>query len=71
MEDRLCRFLFASYDEDVARFTPSASSLPALAAAITEINGLFVDSKALLRNRAVSIYAGPDSAPDINRVSHC
>ncbi|GAB1317000.1 Ankyrin repeat-containing domain protein [Madurella fahalii] len=73
MEERLSRFLFASYGKEPTRFIPSVSSVSGLAAAAIEVNGLFVDSKALLRCRPISIYAEPDSAPDINPVfdSYC
>jgi hypothetical protein len=70
MEDRLSRFLFASYDKEATRFTPSASSIPGLAAAVVEINGLFVDSKTLLRSRSVSIHAGSRTVSHINPVGH-
>lgn len=70
MEERLCRLLFASYDKEAPHFIPSVSSVSTLAAAVIEINGLFVDSKALLRSRPVSIYAWRDSEPDINPVGH-
>lgn len=59
MEDRLCRFLFSSSGRNTPIFTPSASSIAGLAAAVTEVNGLFVDSKATLRSRLVSLHAGP------------
>ncbi|KAK7409059.1 hypothetical protein QQX98_008763 [Neonectria punicea] len=59
MEDRLSPFLFASYDADIAKVRPSASSITGLAAAIIEINGLFVESKIALRSSVISIHARP------------
>ncbi|KXX79910.1 Ankyrin-2 [Madurella mycetomatis] len=53
MEERLCRLLFAPYNKGTLHFIPSVSSVSALAAAVIEINGLFVDSKAPLRSRLV------------------
>jgi hypothetical protein len=70
MEDRLSRFLSGSYDKEATRFTPSASSISGLAAAVVEINGLFFDSKTLLRSRSVSIHAGSHVVSHINPVSH-
>ncbi|PTB78334.1 hypothetical protein M440DRAFT_1328756 [Trichoderma longibrachiatum ATCC 18648] len=56
MEDRLSRFLFANYDAGTATVRPPASAISGFAAAAMEINGLFAESKVLLRTRAVNIY---------------
>lgn len=68
MEDTLSRFLFGSYDSEVAEIRPSASSIPGFAAAAMEINGLFVESKILLRSRAVSVYHQEGSNSKVNKV---
>ncbi|TFB03946.1 Ankyrin-3 [Trichoderma ghanense] len=52
MEDRLSRFLFAGFDSGIATVRPSASAISGFAAAAMEINGLFAESKILLRTRA-------------------
>ncbi|PNP43866.1 hypothetical protein TGAMA5MH_04149 [Trichoderma gamsii] len=67
MEDTLSRFLFGSYDSEVAEIRPSASSIPGFAAAAMEINGLFVESKILLRSRAVSVYHQEGSNSKVNK----
>ncbi|KAK4209227.1 ankyrin repeat-containing domain protein [Rhypophila decipiens] len=59
MEHRLCRFVYESSTKAVSDVTPSASSIAGLAAATIEVNGLFVDSKASLRCRIISVHAGP------------
>ncbi|KAK3314434.1 ankyrin repeat-containing domain protein [Apodospora peruviana] len=67
MEDRLCRFVFSSSRKSISGVTPSASSIAGLAAATIEVNGLFVDSKASLRSKIVSLHAGlpPTSNEDV------
>ncbi|KAK5988121.1 Ankyrin-3-like protein [Cladobotryum mycophilum] len=66
MEERLSRFLYASYDVNVAEVRPSVSSIADFAAAVTEINGLFVESKITLRSRIVSVH-GRSKDNDINQ----
>ncbi|PTB57717.1 hypothetical protein M431DRAFT_479284 [Trichoderma harzianum CBS 226.95] len=56
MEDRLSRFLFGGFDSGVAEIRPSASAISGFAAAVMEINGLFIESKITLRTRAVSVH---------------
>ncbi|KAH0498228.1 hypothetical protein TgHK011_005494 [Trichoderma gracile] len=56
MEDRLSRFLFADFEAGIARARPPASAISGFAAAAMEINGLFAESKVLLRTRAVSVH---------------
>ncbi|KAK0645716.1 ankyrin repeat-containing domain protein [Cercophora newfieldiana] len=58
LEDRLCRFFFADYAADGINIRPSASSVASLATAVTEVNGLFVNSKVPLRSRIISIHSG-------------
>ncbi len=60
MEDRLSRFLFATYESGAAIRRPTASSIPGLSAAVIEINGLFIESKTPLRSRIVSIHAAAE-----------
>ncbi|OTA02295.1 hypothetical protein A9Z42_0026630 [Trichoderma parareesei] len=52
MEDRLSRFLFADFEAGLATVRPPASAVSGFAAAAIEINGLFAESKVLLRTRA-------------------
>ncbi|KAI0122048.1 ankyrin repeat-containing domain protein [Daldinia grandis] len=56
MQDSLSRLLFTSPPELEIPLRPSTAALPGLAAAIVEINGSFISSKALLRARLISIY---------------
>ncbi|KAK5656678.1 hypothetical protein OQA88_4658 [Cercophora sp. LCS_1] len=74
MEDRLCRFIFASPKKDgISGIVPSASSIANLASATIEVNGLFVDSKTTLRCKTISLHAGPtasDEAEMERRISH-
>lgn len=70
MEDRLSRFLFAGFDSGIATVRPSASAISGFAAAAMEINGLFAESKILLRTRAVSVHYRDDYYPKINKVKH-
>lgn len=59
MEDRLSRFLFATYDSVATEVGPNlVSSVQGLAAAVMEVNGLFVESKVPLRSTLISIHAG-------------
>jgi hypothetical protein len=51
MEDRLCRFLFSDFDGHDIKVRPSASSLPGLAAAAAEVNGLVRAPLVLLNHR--------------------
>lgn len=65
MEDSLCRFLFDPSGKGASRLTlPSVSSIAGLAAAIIEVNSLFVDCKAILRCRLVSVHAGTPPSDD-------
>ena len=68
MEDRLSRFLFADYDPRIAIVRPSASAVSGFAAAAMEINGLFAESKILLRTRAVSVHHTESGFSHINKV---
>lgn len=68
MEDRLSRFLFGAFDSEIAGIRPSASAISGFAAAVMEINGLFVESKILLRNRAVSVHHQEGHSSKINKV---
>ena len=70
MEDRLSRFLFADYDPRIAIVRPSASAVSGFAAAAMEINGLFAESKILLRTRAVSVHHTESGFSHINKVKH-
>ena len=56
MEDKLSRYVFAT-DTSTTKIRPAVASIPGLAAAAIEINGLFVESRAYLRSYVVSIYA--------------
>lgn len=67
MEDRLSRFLFANYDSGVADAHP-LSSIAGLAAAVIEINGLFVESKVPVRSRVISIHTRALQGHRINQV---
>lgn len=68
MEDRLSRFLFGAFDLEIAGIRPSASAIFGFAAAAVEINGLFVESKILLRSRAVSVHHQEGYSSKINKV---
>jgi len=70
MEDRLSRFLFASYDADMAKRRPTASSIAGLSAAVMGINALFIESKVPLRSRLISVYSTPEftEAANISQV---
>ena len=68
MEDRLSRFLFANYDPYKSGIRPSISSIPGLADAVLEINGLFIESKVPLRCRVISLHASQTEASGINHV---
>lgn len=67
MEDRLSRFLFGAFDSGIAEIRPSTSAISGFAAAAVEINGLFVESKILLRSRVVSIYHEDGYSSKINK----
>ncbi|KAK2595807.1 hypothetical protein QQS21_006571 [Conoideocrella luteorostrata] len=60
MEDRLSRFLFSEYRSASVNFRPSVASIPGLAAAVVEVNGLFIESKVPLRSKIISIHATSD-----------
>lgn len=69
MEDKLSRYFFASSTRyQVPNYTPAIPSVIALATAIIQVNGMFVDSKHLLRSRAISIHAGPESGTSLSPV---
>lgn len=70
MEDRLSRFLFGDFETGIADIRPSASAVSGFAAAAVEINGLFIESKILLRSRAVSFYHDEGDESKINKVRH-
>ncbi|KAK3987705.1 ankyrin-2 [Cladorrhinum sp. PSN332] len=62
MEDRLSQFLFSpSIQAQVRGYIPALSSISDLATTARRVNGVFIDSKQLLRSRTFSIHAGPDS----------
>ncbi|KAL6878817.1 ankyrin repeat-containing domain protein [Trichoderma novae-zelandiae] len=67
MEDRLSRFLFGGFDSGIANVRPSASAVSGFAAAAMEINGLFAESKILLRTRAVSVHYQEGDLPKMNK----
>ncbi|GFP56204.1 ankyrin-3 [Trichoderma asperellum] len=67
MEDRLSRFLFGAFDSGIAEIRPSTSAISGFAAAAMEINGLFVESKILLRSRAVSVHHQEGYLSKINK----
>lgn len=69
MEDRLSRFLFGDYSTNLVTVRPSVASIAGLAAAVLEVNGLFIESKVPLRSKIISIYTEPDQHR-INAVSH-
>lgn len=69
MENTLSRFLFAAYDPNVTKMRPTVASIPGLAAAVIEINGLFVESKVHLRSYVISIHANGFSSEEIHDVS--
>jgi hypothetical protein len=70
MEDRLSRFLFADFEAGLATVRPPASAVAGFAAAAIEINGLFAESKVLLRTRAVSVHYQDLVWAKINKVKH-
>ena len=57
MEDRLAQFLFTNYVHKESKVRPSVPSIPGLADAVIEVNGLFVESKVPLRSRVISLYS--------------
>ena len=68
MEDKLSRFLFATYDSSAIALSPTLS-LQGLSDAVIEINGLFVESKVCLRSYTISVHASSASPGEINHVS--
>jgi hypothetical protein len=68
MEDRLSRFLFATYDSYAIEVSPTVSSIQGLTDAVIEINGLFVESKVHVRGYIISIHANSSSPGKINHV---
>ncbi|KAM0415652.1 hypothetical protein ACHAPT_013402 [Fusarium lateritium] len=65
MEDRLTRFLFTNYDPSDSKVQPSVPSIPGLADAVIEINGLFAESKVPLRSRVISLYSQGSASSSI------
>ncbi|KAH8805995.1 ankyrin repeat-containing domain protein [Xylogone sp. PMI_703] len=61
MENRIARFLFGNFKETNVGNAVTVTSTKSLAAAILEINGVFIESKTILRTHVVSVYAGVDS----------
>lgn len=60
MENRIARFLFGRSVNSKFGDAVTMKSTGSLATAAVEINGLFLQSKSILRTHAVSIYAGGD-----------
>lgn len=58
MENRIARFLFGHFKESKLGHAITVSSAKSLAAAVGQINGIFLDSKTVLRVHVVSVYAG-------------
>jgi hypothetical protein len=60
MENRIARFLFGRFMNSRVGDAVTMKSTGSLAAAVMEINGLFLQSKNILRTHVVSMYAGVD-----------
>jgi hypothetical protein len=60
MENRIARFLFGRSMNSKFGDAVTMKSTESLAAATVEINGLFLQSKNILRTYVVSIFAGGD-----------
>jgi hypothetical protein len=60
MENRIARFLFGRFMNSRVGDAVTMKSMESLAAAIMQINGLFLQSKIILRTHVVSMYAGVD-----------
>ncbi|RFU27758.1 hypothetical protein B7463_g8575, partial [Scytalidium lignicola] len=65
MENRIARFLFGHFKESKVGNAVTVTSAKSLAAAVIEINGLFLDSKTILRTHVVSVYAGQNEGDDV------
>ena len=68
MENRLARFLFTPYGSVASDVSPAVSSIQGLANAVIEINGLFIESRILLRSHVISIHAPSFPGGKINSV---
>jgi len=75
MENRLARFLFGHSKETKLGSALTVASAKTLAIAVSQINGLFLDSKVVLRAHIFSVYGGALSRKDnvdmdtVNRTS--
>ena len=58
MENRIARFLFGRFMNSRVGDAVTMKATESLATAVMEINGLFLQSKNILRIYVVSIYAG-------------
>lgn len=70
MEDKLCRFLFAQHESEAAKVHPFLPCVGGLAAAVVQINGLFIESKTYLRSYVISLHADRSLRGNICQVSH-
>jgi hypothetical protein len=57
MENRISRFLFRYFEKSKLGNSVTVASTKSLAAAVTEINGLFLEAKFVLRTHVISVYA--------------
>ncbi|KAN0068216.1 Ankyrin repeat-containing domain protein [Elaphomyces granulatus] len=57
MENRIARFLFRYFEDSKLGNSVTVASTKSLAAAVTEINGLFLEAKFVLRTHVISVYA--------------
>lgn len=62
MENIIARFLFGHFKESKVGSAVTVTSTKSLAAAVAEINGVFLQSKTALRAHTVSVYASTASA---------
>ena len=72
MENRIARFLFGHYKVAKVGSALTVASAKSLAVAVSQINGLFLDSKTVLRAHTVSVYAGASGGkvdPDMDSVN--
>jgi hypothetical protein len=60
MENRIARFLFGHFKENGIGDSVTTTSTQNLVAALMEINGLFLESKNVLRTHIVSVYAADE-----------
>jgi hypothetical protein len=66
MENRIARFLFRHFEESKVGNSVTVASTKSLATAVTEINGLFLDSKFVLRTHIISVYANVNHGHEID-----